>query len=413
MDLFEKIKKNRGPLGQHAKDAHGYFTFPKLEGEIASKMKFNNKEVICWSINNYLGLSNHPEIRKVDKDAAETWGMGTPMGSRMMSGNTSYHEKLEKELSSFMQKEDTILLNFGYQGMHSSIDALVDRQDVIVYDSECHACILDGVRLHLGKRYQFPHNNIEKLKTQLERAEKITTETGGGILVITEGVFGMAGDLGKLKEICALKDKFNFRLYVDDAHGVGTMGKNGTGTGEYLGVQNKIDIVFGTFAKSFSSIGAFISSNNDVIEYLRYNTRSQIFAKSLPMPLVIGALKRLEVMRNDLSLKDSLWSITKKLQTGLKENGFNLGDTESCVTPVFLSGGVGEATNLTVDLRENYGIFCSIVTYPVVPKGVIMLRLIPTAVHTEDDVNKTINAFKEVKEKLFSGKYVSDQIAQV
>ena len=412
MDLFEKIKKNRGPLGQHAKDAHGYFTFPKLEGEIASKMQFNNKEVICWSINNYLGLSNHPEIRKIDKDAAAQWGMGTPMGSRMMSGNTTYHEKLEKELSTFMQKEDTILLNFGYQGMHSSIDALVDRKDVIVYDSECHACILDGVRLHLGKRYQFPHNNIEKLKTQLERAEKITSDTGGGVLVITEGVFGMAGDLGKLKEICALKEQFKFRLYVDDAHGVGTMGENGIGTGEYLGVQDKIDIVFGTFAKSFSSIGAFISSNKDVIEYLKYNTRSQIFAKSLPMPLVIGALKRLEIMRTNLTLKDNLWSITKKLQSGLKENGFNLGDTESCVTPVFLSGGVGEATNLTVDLRENYGIFCSIVTYPVVPKDVIMLRLIPTAVHNEDDVNKTINAFKEVKEKLFSGKYVSDQIAQ-
>ena len=412
MDLFEKIKLNRGPLGQHAKDAHGYFTFPKLEGEISSRMTFNNKEVICWSINNYLGLSNHPEIRKIDTLASKNWGMGTPMGSRMMSGNTNYHEKLEKELSSFMQKEDSILLNFGYQGMHSSIDALVDRKDVIVYDSECHACILDGVRLHLGKRYQFPHNNIEKLKTQLERAEKITLETGGGILVITEGVFGMAGDLGKLKEICDLKDQFNFRLYVDDAHGVGTMGEKGIGTGEYLGVQNKIDILFGTFAKSFSSIGAFISSNRDVIEYLRYNIRSQIFAKSLPMPLVIGALKRLEIMQNNPSLKNNLWEITKKLQSGLKENGFNLGNTQSCVTPVFLSGGVGEATNLTVDLREHYGIFCSIVTYPVVPKDVIMLRLIPTSIHTEEDVKITIEAFKEVKEKLFSGKYISDKIAK-
>ncbi len=412
MDLFEKIKLNRGPLGQHAKDAHGYFTFPKLEGEISSRMTFNNKEVICWSINNYLGLSNHPEIRKIDTLASKNWGMGTPMGSRMMSGNTNYHEKLEKELSSFMQKEDSILLNFGYQGMHSSIDALVDRKDVIVYDSECHACILDGVRLHLGKRYQFPHNNIEKLKTQLERAEKITLETGGGILVITEGVFGMAGDLGKLKEICDLKDQFNFRLYVDDAHGVGTMGEKGIGTGEYLGVQNKIDILFGTFAKSFSSIGAFISSNRDVIEYLRYNIRSQIFAKSLPMPLVIGALKRLEIMQNNPSLKNNLWEITKKLQSGLKENGFNLGNTQSCVTPVFLSGGVGEATNLTVDLREHYGIFCSIVTYPVVPKDVIMLRLIPTSIHTEEDVKITIEAFKEVKEKLFSGQYISDKIAK-
>jgi len=412
MDLFEKIKKNRGPLGQHAKDAHGYFTFPKLEGEIASKMIFNNKQVICWSINNYLGLSNHPEVRKVDAEAARDFGFGTPMGSRMMSGNTTYHEKLEKELADFSQKEDTILLNFGYQGMHSSIDALVDRQDVVVYDSESHACILDGVRLHLGKRYQYPHNNIEKLRKQLERATSITNETDGSILVITEGVFGMAGDLGKLKEICALKKEFSFRLFVDDAHGVGTMGENGVGTGEYLGVQDEIDIYFGTFAKSFASIGAFISSTKDVVEYLKYNIRSQIFAKSLPMPIIIGALKRLEIMRRDSSLRDKLWSITQKLQSGLKENGFNLGVTESCVTPVFLSGGVGEATNLTVDLRENYGIFCSIVTYPVVPKGAIMLRLIPTAIHTEEDVKKTINAFKEVKEKLFSGKYVSDKIAE-
>tara|TARA_B100001250_G_scaffold33288_1_gene27073 strand:- start:1852 stop:3093 length:1242 start_codon:yes stop_codon:yes gene_type:complete len=411
MDLFEKLKKNRGPLGQHAKDAHGYFTFPKLEGEISSKMIFNNKEVICWSINNYLGLSNHPKIREADAHAATQFGLGTPMGSRMMSGDTVYHQKLERKLAEFTQKEDAILLNFGYQGMHSSIDALVDRQDVIVYDSESHACILDGVRLHLGKRYQYPHNNIEKLRKQLERATAITNETGGSILVITEGVFGMAGDLGKLKEICELKKEFSFRLFVDDAHGIGTMGNNGIGTGEHLGVQDEIDIYFGTFAKSFASIGAFISSNKDVIEYLKYNTRSQIFAKSLPTPIVIGALKRLEVMQKDSSLREKLWSITKKLQKGLKENGFNLGLTESCVTPVFLSGGVGEATNLTVDLRENYGVFCSIVTYPVVPKEVIMLRLIPTATHTNEDVKKTIDAFKEVKDKLFSGKYVSEKIA--
>ncbi len=413
MDLFEKLKKNRGPLGQHAKDAHGYFTFPKLEGEIASKMIFNNKEVICWSINNYLGLSNHPEVRKVDSDASREWGLGTPMGSRMMSGNTKHHEKLEQELSKFCKKEDTILLNFGYQGMLSAIDALVDRKDVIVYDSESHACILDGVRLHIGKRYQYPHNNIEKLKTQLDRATSIINDTGGSILVVTEGVFGMAGDLGKLKEICDLKNQYSFRLFVDDAHGIGTMGENGIGTGEHLNVQDEIDIYFGTFAKSFASIGAFISSKKDVVEYLKYNTRSQIFAKSLPMPIVIGALKRLEIMQKDNSLRKNLWNITKKLQSGLKENGFNLGLTESCVTPVFLSGGVGEATNLTVDLRENYGIFCSIVTYPVVPKGVIMLRLIPTATHTDSDVKITISAFKEVKDKLFSGKYVSDKIAQV
>ncbi len=411
MDLFEKIKHNRGPLGQHAKDAHGYFTFPKLEGEVAAHMKFRGKEVLGWSINNYIGLANHPEVREADAKAAAEWGLGYPMGSRMMSGNTNYHEKLEKELSDFMQKEDTILLNFGYQGMLSAIDALVDRNDVIVYDAESHACIVDGVRLHQGKRFVFPHNDIENLTKQLERAEKITEKTGGAVLVITEGVFGMSGDMGKLDEICALKEKFEFRLFVDDAHGFGTMGKTGVGTGEHLNCQDGIDVYFGTFAKSMALIGAFISGNENVIEYLRYNMRSQIFAKSLPIPLVIGALKRLELLRSKPELKDKLWEIANALQSGLKEAGFNLGNTQSPVTPVFLNGGVGEATNLTLDLRENFGIFCSIVTYPVVPKGVIMLRLIPTAMHSLEDVKYTIESFSKIKDKLANGEYVSDTIA--
>ena len=411
MDLFEKIKKNRGPLGQHAKDAHGYFTFPKLEGEISNKMFFRGKEVLVWSINNYIGLSNQKEIREADEKAASDWGLGYPMGSRMMSGNTNYHETLENNLSEFMKKEDTILLNFGYQGMVSSIDALVDRNDVIVYDSECHACIIDGVRLHQGKRFVFPHNNIENFEKQLERAKKITDTTGGGILVVTEGVFGMSGDLGKIKEISALKKKYQFRLFVDDAHGFGTMGETGYGTGEHLDCHDEIDVYFGTFAKSMASIGAFISSTEDVVEYLRYNMRSQIFAKSLPMPIVIGAIKRLELLINKPELKQGLWNIATKLQSGLKKAGFNLGNTQSAVTPVYLSGGVGEATNLTLDLRENYGIFCSIVTYPVVPKGVILLRLIPTAIHTDEDVEYTIKSFSAIKDKLANGEYISEKLA--
>lgn len=411
MDLFEKIKNNRGPLGQHAKSAHGYFTFPKLEGEISNKMFFRGKEVLVWSVNNYIGLSNQPEVREADEQASKEWGLGYPMGSRMMSGNTNYHEELENNLSAFIRKEDTILLNFGYQGMLSSIDALVDRKDVIVYDSECHACIIDGVRLHQGKRFVFPHNNIENFEKQLQRANKIVEETGGGILVITEGVFGMSGDLGKIREISQLKSKYNFRLFVDDAHGFGTMGKAGYGTGEHLDCHNEIDIYFGTFAKSMASIGAFISSTEDVVEYLRYNMRSQIFAKSLPTPLVIGAIKRLELLQNKTELKDQLWKIANELQSGLKDAGFNLGNTESAVTPVYLSGGVGEATNLTLDLRENYGIFCSIVTYPVVPKGVILLRLIPTAVHTLEDVQYTIESFTSIKDKLENGEYISEKLA--
>ncbi|MGC6470865.1 MAG: aminotransferase class I/II-fold pyridoxal phosphate-dependent enzyme [Flavobacteriales bacterium] len=411
MDLFEKIKNNRGPLGQHAKNAHGYFTFPKLEGEISNKMIFRGKEVLVWSINNYIGLSNEPEVREADMKAAEDWGFGYPMGSRMMSGNTNHHEKLENMLSTFMQKEDTILLNFGYQGMASSIDALVDRKDVIVYDSECHACIIDGVRLHQGKRFVFPHNNIENFQKQLERAQKIVDETGGGILVITEGVFGMSGDLGKINEISKLKEKYQFRLFVDDAHGFGTMGKTGFGTGEHLDCHKDIDVYFGTFAKSMATIGAFISSTEDVVEYLRYNMRSQIFAKSLPMPIVVGAIKRLELLQSKPDLKNKLWEIATHLQSGLREAGFSLGNTQSAVTPVYLSGGVGEATNLTLDLRENYGIFCSIVTYPVVPKGVILLRLIPTAVHTLEDVKYTIESFSAIKDKLANGEYISEELA--
>ena len=412
-DLFDKLKKNRGPLGTHAKDAHGYFTFPKLEGEIGNYMQFRGKTKLIWSLNNYIGLANHPEVRKADAEAAAQFGMALPMGARMMSGNSNQHEQLEAELSAFMSKEDTILLNYGYQGMVSAIDCLVDRHDVIVYDSESHACIVDGVRLHMGKRFVYPHNDISNLAKQLERATKIVTETGGAILVITEGVFGMSGDQGKLREIVALKEQFNFRLFVDDAHGFGTMGPTGAGTAEAQGVQDGVDIYFGTFAKAMASIGGFISSDENIVEYLRYNMRSQIFAKALPMPLVVGALKRLELLRTQPSLREKLWNITNALQNGLREAGFEIGNTNSCVTPVFLNGSIPEATNLIFDLRENYDIFCSMVVYPVVPKGIIMLRLIPTASHTIDDVLKTIEAFKEIKKNLIAGKYNVNKIVSI
>jgi len=411
VDLFEKLKKNRGPIGQHAKDSHGYFTFPKLEGDIGTRMVFRGKERLIWSLNNYLGLANHPEVRKADAEAAAKFGFATPMGARMMSGNSNYHEQLEGELSSFMSKEDTILLNFGYQGMVSAIDCLVDRHDVIVYDSESHACIIDGVRLHMGKRFVFPHNDIANCEKQLERATRIVEESGGSILLITEGVFGMSGDMGRLKDIVELKNKFQFRLFVDDAHGFGTMGKTGAGTGEEQGVQDKIDIYFGTFAKSMAMIGGFISSNEDVVEYLRYNMRSQIFAKSMPMPLVLGALKRLELLRSKPEMKDNLWNVVNALQNGLKAEGFNIGKTQSPVTPVYMNGSIGEATNLIYDMRENHDIFCSMVVYPVVPKGIIILRLIPTAVHTLEDVKYTIEAFRKAYVKLKAGEYMSDKIA--
>ena len=413
MDIFERITKNRGPIGQYQKAGHGYFAFPKLEGEISAHMKFRGKEVLTWSLNNYLGLANHPEVRKTDAAAAAEYGMAYPMGARMMSGQTRKHEELERELASFVEKEDAFLLNYGYQGMSSIIDALTTRNDVIVYDSESHACILDGMRMSLAKRYVFPHNNMENLEKQLERATKRADQQGGGVLVISEGVFGMAGDLGNLNEICALRDKYKFRLLVDDAHGFGTMGATGMGTGEHFGVQDKIDLYFSTFAKAMAGIGGFVAADTDVVDYLRYNMRSQTYAKSLPMPMVIGALKRLEMLKSMPALRENLWSVVNALQTGLKDAGFNIGVTESPVTPVYMSGGIIEATNLILDLRENYNIFCSVVIYPVVPKGDILLRLIPTSTHNLEDVQDTIAAFTECRTKLEAGEYKSDTFQDI
>jgi glycine C-acetyltransferase len=400
-----------GPLGKHSEFADGYWSFPKLEGEIAPRMMFKGKEVLTWSLNNYLGLANHPDIRKADADAAAKWGSAYPMGARMMSGQTDLHEQLEEELASFVGKEKSYLLNYGYQGIMSVIDALLDRKDVVVYDSECHACIIDGLRMHLGKRFVFPHNDIESCEKQLQRATKLAAETGGGILVITEGVFGMTGDQGKLKEICELKKTYDFRLLVDDAHGFGTMGTTGAGTGEEQGVQDQIDLYFSTFAKSMASIGAFIAGEAEVILFLRYNMRSQIFAKSLPMLLVEGALKRLDMLRSQPELKAKLWEIVYALRKGLVENGFSTGRSNSPVTPVVLNGTVGEAAALSMDLRENFGVFCSVVIYPVVPKGMIILRLIPTADHSIADVNLTVKAFAAVKDKLDSGVYKNSALA--
>ncbi len=414
MDLFDKIQKSvGGPLGQHQKWSHGYFSYPKLEGEIGPHMLFNGKEHLVWSLNNYLGLANHPEVREADAQAAADYGMAYPMGARMMSGNSRHHEELENGLAEFVGKEAAFLLNYGYQGMLSIIDALVDRNDVIVYDAESHACIIDGVRLHMGKRFVYQHNDIESCEKQLERATKLTEQTGGGILLITEGVFGMSGAQGKLKEIAELKKKFSFRLLVDDAHGFGTMGKTGAGTHEEQGVIDEVDVYFGTFAKSMAGIGGFVAANREIIEYLRYNMRSQTFAKALPMPMVIGLKKRFELLKTKPELREKLWLIARTLQKGLIDHGFDIGITNSVVTPVLLKGDLYEATALTRDLRENYGIFCSIVIYPVIPRGIILLRLIPTAMHSLEDVQRTLDAYSEMAEKLKAGKYKKDTVPAV
>src|SRR5210317_485675 len=404
-DLFEKIYRDKGPLGKWAAQAEGYFVFPKLEGQISNRMKFQGKDVITWSINDYLGLANHPEVRKVDAEAALTYGSAYPMGARMMSGHTDLHETLQKELAEFVNKEAAYLLNFGYQGMVSTIDALVSKDDIIVYDVDAHACIIDGVRLHMGKRFTYKHNDVVSLEKNLERATKMAEQTGGGILVISEGVFGMRGEQGKLKEIAALKKKYKFRFLVDDAHGFGTLGENGKGAGNEQGVQDQIDVYFATFAESMASTGAFVAADKGIIDYLKYNMRSQMFAKSLQMQLVKGALKRLDLLRTRPELKAKLWENVNALQNGLKENGFDIGTTQSCVTPVYLKGSIPEAMALVQDLRENYGIFCSIVVYPVIPKGLILLRLIPTATHSLEDVEITLDAFAGIREKLENGTY--------
>ena len=404
-DLFDKIYKDKGPLGKWASQAEGYFVFPKLEGEIANRMKFRGNDVITWSINDYLGLANHPDVRKVDAEAAKQYGSAYPMGARMMSGHTSLHEQLQEELAAFVNKEASYLLNFGYQGMVSTVDALVNKHDIIVYDVDSHACIIDGVRLHMGKRFTFQHNDMESLEKNLDRATKMAEQTGGGILVISEGVFGMRGEQGKLKEIVALKKKYNFRLFVDDAHGFGTLGKTGAGAGEEQGIQDDIDVYFATFAKSMASTGAFIAADKEIIDYLKYNLRSQMFAKSLQMQLVVGALKRLDMLRTMPELKQNLWKIVDALQSGLKARGFDIGNTSSCVTPVYLKGSIPEAMALVKDLRENHGIFCSIVVYPVIPKGLILLRMIPTASHTLQDVEDTLNAFDAIRDRLENGTY--------
>jgi glycine C-acetyltransferase len=413
IDLFDKLRMEDGALAKYSHLPDDYFFFPKLEGDIGPRMTFNGKTVLNWSLNNYLGLANHPEVRKADTDATAKFGLASPMGARMMSGNSVHHLEFERQLAEFVKKEDVMLLNYGYQGVVSIIDALVDRKDVIVYDAESHACIIDGVRLHMGKRFVYPHNNMENFEKQLQRATRIAEETGGGILVITEGVFGMSGNMGDLKGIVALKKKYNFRLFVDDAHGFGTMGKTGAGAGEEQGVQDEIDLYFSTFAKSMASIGAFVAGSRKILKYLRYSVRSQIFAKSLPLPLVIGGMKRLELLRTRPELKDNLWKIFKAMQNGLKERGFYIGTTQSPVTPVIFQGGVGEAANMAMDLRENYNIFCSVVIYPVVPKGVIIFRIIPTAAHTLEDVEETLNAFSALKAKLDSGFYRKEELVSV
>ena len=414
LDIFDRIERDSGgPIGQYYDQAFGYYMYPKLEGELGPHMVFNGKEVLNWSLNNYLGLANHPEVRKADAEGAARWGLAYPMGSRMLSGHTALHEKLEKMFADFEKKEDAFLFNFGYQGIVSAIDCLTARHDVIVYDAECHACLLDGIRLHIGSKYKYRHNNIEDCEKVLAKACAEADANGGGVLLITEGVYGMTGALGKLDKIAALKKKYSFRIMIDDAHGFGLLGAHGRGTSEELGCMDEIDLYIGAFAKSMASIGGFVAGPHSIIKYLRANMRSQMYAKSLPMPLVIGNIKRLEIIMSEEGdrLRKKCLEITHAIQTGFVKEGFDIGEAEACVTPVHIKGGVAQATKMAKDLRENYKIFCSVVVYPVIPKGMVIFRIVSTAAHTMEDVEYTLNAFKEIKAKLDAGAYDGDDIA--
>ena len=400
MDLFDKLETRPSPLGEFTSNGYGYYTFPKLDGPIGPEMKFNGKDVVVWSVNDYLSVGNHPRIREVDKNAAEKYGLSAPMGARLMTGNSDEHEALERELADFIHKPKALLLNYGYQGIMSVIHSLVDRNDFLIYDELSHACIVDGKQLAMAEKSVFKHNDMESLEKQLKRASK-KLKPNSSILVVTEGVFGMTGDLGKLKEIIALKEKYPFRLLVDDAHGFGTLGHDGSGAGTQLGCHDGIDIYFGTFAKAVALIGAFVAAEPRVIEFLKANTRSQIFAKSLPMPIVVSARERIKLIRKNPQWREQLWENTKKLRSGLVELGYNVLPSESPVTPVLTEGSTDLAQTIMREMREEHGVFVSGVAYPVVPKGVVLLRLIPMAGHTDAHIEKTLKAFEAIKPLVF------------
>lgn len=414
LDIFDRIKKDTGgPIGQYIDKGYGYYMFPRLEGELGPHMTFNGIEILNWSLNNYLGLANHPEVRKADAEAAKKWGLAYPMGARMMTGHTRLHEKLERVFADFEKKEDAFLFNFGYQGIVSTIDALSSRHDVLVYDAESHACLLDGIRLHVGEKYKFRHNDIVDCERVLARACAKAEENGGGVLLITEGVFGMTGALGIIDQIAALKKKYNFRILIDDAHGFGLLGKGGRGTSEHLNCMDEVDIYIAAFAKSMASIGGFVAAPSYIIKYLRTNMRSQMYAKSMPMALVEGNLKRMEIIDSPEGdeQRKKCWEITRAIQEGFVKEGFNIGEAQACVTPVHIAGGLAQATKMAKDLRENYRVFCSMVIYPVIPKGMVIFRIVSTAAHTMEDVEYTLNAFKEIKAKLDAGMYDGDDLA--
>jgi glycine C-acetyltransferase len=400
MDLFEKLENRPGPLGKFTSNGYGYYTFPKLEGPLGPVMKFNDKDVVVWSINDYLGIGNNEQVREIDTRVTQKYSLSAPMGARLMTGNSTEHEALENELADFVHKPDALLLNYGYQGIMSVIHCLVDRNDFLIYDELSHACIVDGKQLAMGETSVYKHNDIDSLEKQLKRATA-KLKPNSSILVVTEGVFGMTGDLGKLKEIIALKEKYPFRLLVDDAHGFGTLGDDGSGTGTHLGCQDGVDIYFGTFAKSVALIGAFVATEPRVREFLKANARSQIFAKSLPLPIVATARERIKLIRQNPQWREKLWENTLKLRNGLKDIGYNVLPSESPVTPVLTEGSTELCTTIMRELREEHGVFVSGVAYPVVPKGMVLIRLIPMATHTDKHIEKTLNAFEAIKPIVF------------
>ncbi|MCH9633796.1 MAG: 8-amino-7-oxononanoate synthase/2-amino-3-ketobutyrate coenzyme A ligase [Chlamydiae bacterium] len=400
-DLFHKCYQKEGLFSNVREGKDNYYAQPILEGPLGPHMTFNGQKMIVWSINDYLGLAGHPEPTARAKEVLEAFGTAYPMGARLMSGFTQNHQTFEAKLAKFAQKESALLFNYGYLGVLGVITSIMGPRDTVIIDHDSHACIVDGAKLATTRRNQFRvfrHNDMDHLEKILK---SINQDRKGGILIVTDGIYGMTGEVAPLKEICALKEKYNARLLVDDAHGIGIMGATGRGTGEHLGVQDKIDLYFSTFAKCFAGIGGFVAGDKEIIEHITWNARPVIFAKNLPLIYSDSLSATLDVIEREPERREKLWEIATYMQRRFKEEGFDIGNTTSPITPVFLSISGLEAIKDAIHiLREEFHIFASGVMYPVVPRGVFLLRLVPSCRHTFDDVNKTIEAFIQIKERI-------------
>lgn len=397
MLLLEKLEK-KGSVLQKYINYRGRLHHLELKGKVSNRMIFDNKEYIIWCLNDYLGLMHHPESIEAAAQATTQYGPSYPHSVRLTIGHSSAHDYLEQQLNTLMGYEDSMLVNLGYQGFMSIIDALTDRHDTIIYDQKCHACLIDGVRLHNGRKFAFKHNDINHLETQLQRARKTHNSKEGMIIVVVDGLYSMHGELAKLDEIVRLKKLYNFALFVDDSHAFGVFGKHGKGSPEHYGIEKEVDVYVSTFTKSFGNLGGFVSAKKPIIDFLRFATRSQIFSRSMPLPMVLSVSKNIEIFQREPERRERLWKNTNQFQEGLREMAINIGPSESPIVPIHINGNHQEGLKVFFDLRE-MGIFSYIVAYPVVEKNTCLIRMVCTHNHTTIDIEQTLHAFKELKRR--------------